>query len=182
MACGGAWPNERRYQQGYLPEPRCNRCGCESETLQHRNWCCPVVGGIGADDEERDGDEEEDPLAKLAKRARKDLGERSRRLGPTTPCFWNRGLVPASWTHYEDPIEEQSFTAGTEGERWRTKKATQTLFTDGSGDVPDKRLQRTGWAVVALEDASDDDEESDQEGERSDPQDEEQADQEGGQQ
>ena len=127
--------------------------------MHHRIWCCQGVGEAGNEEDEED-DDKAAALRKLAKGAPEDLSERAKRLAPLTPCFWNRGLVPASWTRFEDPTEEFSRTAGGVGDDWRTKRATQRLYTDGSGDFPDKRIRRTGWSVVALKDAAGDDDQS----------------------
>ena len=81
--CSAAvWTQERKFQFSIkgVEDPVCPRCGSAPETMLHRAWQCPANDLLPACRKSN----------QLAKKAA--IG------AETLPCFWIRGIVPASWT------------------------------------------------------------------------------------
>ena len=90
ILAGGTWTRVRIEEAG-LPQDSfaCKRCTLGvPETDFHRNWECP--GNCSLPDCE----------------ATKDLEQAVARHHLDTPCFWLRGIVPASWTKVAPPDEQ----------------------------------------------------------------------------
>ena len=151
MACltGALWPLQSQHDcrvKGEAPvDPTCLRCeGGHPETLQHRHWSC-VGNKFDHPDE-------------AAKQSHRWLSRRAHTDATELPCFWLRGLLPASLTIgiLPPPVAEATamvFCAGgasTEGCLVRN----HPLFwnTEGGGGKygHDERLIRAGWSAVAV--------------------------------
>ena len=80
--------------------------------------------------------------------------------GATTPCFWHRGLLPATWTYKRKPFDEVRTFRHTwglgEGPFALTKY--DLVSTDGSGGTgpasKDWRLRRAAWGWVVTDPAT----------------------------
>ena len=133
VCVGDLWPAARKTAQGMLLDSTCPRCGKEPETLTHRHWQCEANGLIM------------DPAVANTQH----LSERAISGSESTPCFWNRGIVPTEWTTIPAPSETQPLFG--HGDWARFGDAT-VLYTDASGGnhTKDKRLRRVGWAVAAV--------------------------------
>ena len=104
--------------------PMCHR----ADTLHHRMWKCPSM------------------LAQVGD------------FPPTWPvqdnCYWNRGLVPITWTTNPLPTSFEWHGNGIWEDHHMVDGANLVFATDGSGGPhsQDPRRRRVAWAVVAMTD------------------------------
>ena len=141
IATGGFWPQSRRHEAGLTEqEVTCARCDAGvPETPLHRHWQCAGNARIPACVDTQ------------------DLEEAAQRDADEFPCFWHRGLVPASWTQTRCPSDTEEYWDWSFGEILRGTGNQWWAGGDGSGGEHsrDPRLRRAGWSyVVAAEGVS----------------------------
>eukprot|EP00959_Pyramimonas_sp_CCMP1952_P229747 4803305-Pyramimonas_sp.AAC.1 len=91
MATGSTWPRSRLCEAGIFGESDsyCVRCNLnQPETPFHRSWQCSANGNLAAC------------------RETADLEQEAADGYQQFPCFWLRGLIPASWTDVDPPLSE----------------------------------------------------------------------------
>eukprot|EP00959_Pyramimonas_sp_CCMP1952_P093094 1948492-Pyramimonas_sp.AAC.1 len=68
-----------------LDTTACQRCDCGQETDLHRNWQCPCNVHFSS--------------------ISQNLTRRAQGGAENLPCFWLRGILPATWTSVEGPTD-----------------------------------------------------------------------------